>query len=505
MKKILVINGPNLNMLGLREPEIYGHESYDDLVNYVSGYAKGKAEVDFYQSNHEGCLIDKIQSARGVYDGIILNAGGYTHTSVAIHDAVLVACVPTVEVHISNIREREKFRHFSYMSAVCVATIMGKGFAGYTEALDLLLKRKEVEEEVINPDDGYHYFFGYYDLIAKRDGKHLAHRVDFFDRLPTAEDVCTLGYLKDKEFFPFATTTAWNFQQGALLQWHPTERDSVIYNVNENGFKTVVHNLKTGQKTYTDRACATVSRCGGYGLAIDFGSVFEFRPGYGYVDCPVTEDGVYLVDFKTGESKNIIPQSALYDMGFDSSQRLLVNHINFSPDSKKFVMLVRNFYKKGEMWKTSLVTGFTDGGYKVLLENTVVSHYYWVNDDELVIYCKVKGDKCGLYRLNAITGEYEEYPIEYTGDIHCIESPDGEYIIGDAYVPRGGHTRKIYGYSKKTGNTAVVFEDKSKRDSSDIRCDLHNRFIDDGKYISFDSIHRGKRDIVVIPADVLDF
>ena len=505
MKKILVINGPNLNLLGIREPEIYGRDTYDELITYVSNYAEGKAEVDFYQSNHEGDLIDKIQSARGVYHGIILNAGGYTHTSVALHDAIPASCVPTVEVHISNIHEREKFRHFSYLSSVCVATVMGKGFKGYTEALDFLVEHKTARREILNPDDGCHYFFGYYDLIAERDGKHLAHRVDFFDRLPEADDVCKLGYLKDKEFFHFASTTAWNFQQGALLQWHPTERDCVVYNVNENGFKTVIHNLKTWQKKYTDRACASISRDGRYGLAIDFGSVFEFRPGYGYAAAEATEDGVYLVDLKSGKSKNIIPQSALYETGFDASQRLLVNHINFSPDSKKFVMLVRNFFKAGTMWSTSLVTGCIDGSFNTLLANTVVSHYYWVNDDELVIYCKIEGDKCGLYRLNAVTGEYTEYPVEFTGDVHCIESPDGNYIIGDAYVPRGGHTRKIYGYSKKTGNTAVVFEDRSKRDSSDIRCDLHNRFVFDNKYISFDSIHRGKRDIVVIPSDVLDF
>lgn len=140
MKKILVINGPNLNMLGIREPEIYGKATYSDLLEYISDYAKGRAEVDFYQSNHEGDIIDKIQGARGVYDGIVLNAGGYTHTSVAIHDAIPASEVPTVEVHISDIHKREEFRHFSYLTSVCVATIMGKGFAGYTEAIEFLIK-----------------------------------------------------------------------------------------------------------------------------------------------------------------------------------------------------------------------------------------------------------------------------------------------------------------------------------------------------------------------------
>ncbi len=139
MKKILVINGPNLNMLGIREPAIYGSATYADLVDYITDFCKDKAQVDFYQSNHEGDIIDKIQASRGVYDGIVLNAGGYTHTSVAIADAIPACEVPVVEVHISDITKREAFRHHSYLTPVCVTTIMGKGFAGYTEAIDHIL------------------------------------------------------------------------------------------------------------------------------------------------------------------------------------------------------------------------------------------------------------------------------------------------------------------------------------------------------------------------------
>lgn len=140
MKKILVINGPNLNMLGVREPEIYGSRTYADLVEFIREHCKGKCEVDFYQSNHEGGIIDTLQAAYGVYDGIILNAGGYTHTSVAIADAISTVSIPTVEVHISDITKREKFRHHSFLTDVCVCTIMGKGFDGYNLAVDYLLK-----------------------------------------------------------------------------------------------------------------------------------------------------------------------------------------------------------------------------------------------------------------------------------------------------------------------------------------------------------------------------
>ena len=142
MKKILVINGPNLNMLGIREPDIYGSSTYQDLLRMISDHARARGvEVSFFQSNHEGALVDAIQQAYfdGV-DGIVLNPAAYTHTSVALCDAVKAVAIPTVEVHISDVTQREDFRQVSYVRSACVATVMGKGFAGYLEAMDLLLK-----------------------------------------------------------------------------------------------------------------------------------------------------------------------------------------------------------------------------------------------------------------------------------------------------------------------------------------------------------------------------
>ena len=137
--KILVINGPNLNMLGIREPEIYGSKTYADLCDMIAAYCKEKqTEVEFYQSNHEGCLVDKIQEAYGKADGIVINPGAYTHTSVALLDAVKTVSIPTVEVHISDPDEREEFRRVSYIRAACTATVKGKGFEGYLEAIDIL-------------------------------------------------------------------------------------------------------------------------------------------------------------------------------------------------------------------------------------------------------------------------------------------------------------------------------------------------------------------------------
>ena len=142
-KKIMVINGPNLNMLGIREKGIYGDKDYKALVKLVKGGAKQKGvKVKCYQSNYEGAIVTKIQRAYSKFDGIIINPGAYTHTSIAILDALKSVQIPTVEVHISAINEREDFRQFSYVSKYAFKTITGKGFDGYLEAIDCLIEQK---------------------------------------------------------------------------------------------------------------------------------------------------------------------------------------------------------------------------------------------------------------------------------------------------------------------------------------------------------------------------
>lgn len=138
--KILVLNGPNLNMLGIREPEIYGSSTYDDLTALIGKHCDSKGiEVQCLQSNHEGALVDYIQQAYfDKVDGIVINPGAYTHTSVALLDALKAVQIPAVEVHISKVDEREAFRQISYVSYYCSKTITGKGFDGYLEAIDYL-------------------------------------------------------------------------------------------------------------------------------------------------------------------------------------------------------------------------------------------------------------------------------------------------------------------------------------------------------------------------------
>ena len=135
-----MINGPNINMLGLREPGIYGKESYEDLLAFIRETCREEdIEVECFQSNHEGDLVDQIQSAYGFFDGIVINPAAYTHTSIAILDALKAVGLPTVEVHISNVKDREAFRQISYAGMACVKTYMGLGFEGYRQAI-LFLK-----------------------------------------------------------------------------------------------------------------------------------------------------------------------------------------------------------------------------------------------------------------------------------------------------------------------------------------------------------------------------
>ena len=139
--KILVINGPNINMLGVREPDIYGKQSYTDLLAFIRQSASDAGvKVELFQSNSEGAIVDIIQWAYGKMDGIVINPAAYTHTSIAILDALKAVIIPAAEVHLSDIHSREEFRRHSFISAACVKTIAGKGFDGYKEAIEYLKK-----------------------------------------------------------------------------------------------------------------------------------------------------------------------------------------------------------------------------------------------------------------------------------------------------------------------------------------------------------------------------
>lgn len=369
--------------------------------------------------------------------------------------------------------------------------------------------------EIITPDDDMHYFFGYYDMRAFSNGRHLALRVPFMDRLPTENDWAEIGYLEKKQFTPFAKTTAWNFQQAAMQQWHPYKDNTVFYNSFVDGkCITVTHNIETGEKLYTERATACVSPNGKWGLAINYGRIFSFRPGYGYagyvdeyanINHP-EKDGVFLVDMETGKAKLLVNYKEIgAKSGFDKTQKILINHITFNTSSNTYCMLVRNF----GAWTTSLMVGDLNGNIRTVLENTYVSHYVWRDEKHLIAHCTTEGEEKNMYCINMDNGTYEKWDMQYfhesgNPDIHCNTIAGCDYVIGDGY-PKGGY-RYLMAYSIKTGASRELFRCKTVIPTNgDIRCDLHARFIDNGKFISFDTTMDNRRQIALIPTTALNF
>ena len=378
------------------------------------------------------------------------------------------------------------------------------------------IKDAKVDFRVITPEKD-NCFFGYYDLNAyDSTGKvHLCCRTNFIDRIPTDNDVLELGYVKDNQFTKFAESTAWNFQQGAMLQFKGGSDDVVFYNIRENGnYKTVIHNIKTGEKRYTNKAAACISPDGKYGLSINFKRIFDFRKGYGYYgieDPYINEnrpenDGVFLVDLATCEDKLIITYEDIYrnfPSDMTENEKLIVNHITFNESSDRFLFLLRNFPgKEVKEWGTTLITSDLDGNMNIVLENRFVSHYAWKNEKQIVAFCTPE-DKAGLYLINDIENSWARLKSPYPngpfgGDIHCIYSPDKRYILGDGYPDTDGY-RPWFLYDTKTNKITQLIKSKSLMDKNwDIRCDLHARFNRTGDKVSFDSVHNGIRQIIEI-------
>lgn len=379
----------------------------------------------------------------------------------------------------------------------------------------------EITPRIITPNDGAHYFFGYYDMRATQKNRHLTHRVAFMDRLPQAEDVAEIGYLENGKFTCVATTTAWNFQQGAMLQYHPFLQDVIYYNVFVDGREcTVTHNYVTGEKSYTDRATACVSADGKWGMAVNFARIFAFRPGYGYAgsidphpeQAAPADDGIFLTDMHTGKSRLLVSYPQLAALGaYGPQDKLLVNHITFNPASNRYVALVRDFPvppRAAWEWKTVLIAGDLQGNVWKLPSDTYASHYVWQDDEHLIIHSSAEhAGKKSIYRINTTDGSFTELELPYCrqrkqGDIHCNVSPDGVYLIGDGYPLDG--CRTVVGYNLQTGAYRELFRVPTVHPPvTDIRCDLHCLFAFDGKYISYDTTENNCRQIGLIPAEAL--
>jgi len=387
------------------------------------------------------------------------------------------------------------------------------------------IEENSINAKVITPNDDGHYFFGDYDLqpFDSTGRYHLCHKAPFEDRLPTENDICELGAidLQTGEFIKYAETNAWNFQQGTLLQWFKDD-DHIIYNVRDSGaYKTCIKNIRTGETRLLPLAFANLSADCTKALCINFSRIYDFRAGYGYAgivdpyinDKAPKEDGVFLMDTETGEVKQILDYVKLRDAYFNdtySNGKLLVNHINFNPSANRFAMLFRNFRtSEAPMWRTQLLTADLDGNIFEMSPWGFHSHYHWKNDDQLLIFSgfDINNRQDGLWLFTDKTDKAEKLPEPNPKkDIHCLYSPNRRYIMGDGYPDTDGY-RWLHFIDTKTNTDTILgkyLSYKNTEKDMDYRCDLHARFDPSGRYVSFDSIHTGKRTICLIDLGTLE-
>ncbi len=390
--------------------------------------------------------------------------------------------------------------------------------------------------KILTPEnDGYHYFFGYYDLqpLDRRERMHLVHRVRFMDRMPEPGDLAELGAidLGTGTFVRYAETTAWNFQQGAMLRRYRDDRQ-ILYNVRDDaapcGFAAEILDLETGKARRLPMPAADVSRDGRSVLSINFSRIYDFRPGYGYAGPPdpfaeiraPEEDGVFLTDVPAGTSELIVSYARMkreFPQPPFSDGKLLVNHITFNPSGTRFLFLLRNFPEPGKKgWKTQLLVSDLHGNLRRITDYCVNSHYYWKNDREILIFSSGGDgrDRCGLWLMDAETGEKTLLPGDNPAfDIHCIYSPDRRYILGDSYPSGGagsfspggaGATRSLWLIDTRTGRmTEPVRVGTVIPPVGDLRCDLHVRWSPSGRFVTFDSTQTGRRTVVRAEAEEL--
>jgi len=364
------------------------------------------------------------------------------------------------------------------------------------------------------------YFFGYYDVAAfDAGGKfHLYHRVGFMDRLPARDDSAELGMIniETNEKIKIAETTAWNFQQGAMLQWNPAAPDSeVVYNIRAGEtYRAVIKNIKTRKERMLEMPVAALDPKGRYALSINFSRVFDFRPGYGYhgivdanknLEAP-DDDGVFRVDMMTGKSRLILSLRQIHELLQDTPSvvkngKIVVNHITCNTDGSRFVLLARNFPEHGKRWGTVAITANADGSdIYVLNDYSMTSHYHWRDEQYFLAYAKhAEGDQ--LYLLRDKSQEYEIIDRDFfKSDGHCSYAPGRGQILYDSYPESNYNYRNLYVYDfqgRKGSKLASLYSVPVS--VVDIRCDLHPRWHPNGKLISFDSTHENQRHIYLAP------
>lgn len=369
--------------------------------------------------------------------------------------------------------------------------------------------------ERITPE-GEHWFFGYYDnqAFSPDDRRHLAHHVSFRERLQQPGDVAELGVidLATRRVRVFAETRAWNFQQGAMLQWVGERSDAVFYNtaVTGNDYRGVVHDLARRTRRELDMPLADLSVDGRLGLAINLDRVFDFRPGYGYcqkrdpwqaLKHPV-EDGVWLVNVRSGRARQVLTMQAIWEAmahAFDGADaKICVNHITFNPAGDRFVLLARNF-PEGEpkRWITTVFVSDLAGNLSPpLIDAGMASHYWWKDNRTLVFYAEGPAGN-QLYDIDVESNRRTVIDAEFFPfDGHCSTSPDGRWLLYDSYPRQGYRKLFLYDLREHRGITLAAVRDLPG-EVVDVRCDLHPRWNRQGTAISFDGTCEGYRGIYV--------
>ena len=363
------------------------------------------------------------------------------------------------------------------------------------------------------------FFFGYYDLQPwnKAERLHLVHKTDFADRLQVKGDRCEIGILENGEYRRLTETLAWNFQQGAMLQWNPLCESEIIYNdVFEGDYRAVVMDIESGKRRYLSKPVANVSKDGKYGLSINFSRMYDFRPGYGYacfedrfksVNHP-TDDGVFLVDMVTGNSELVISLDEIWHLTgkyFDADRKLVINHITFSPDASKFMLLCRNFPEVGKPHRTCVIVCGRNGENPVLMcDYCYFSHYWWQDNDRIIAFSDGDGTSVGgkitnyIYDLSRGDGVIMSTAYFSDEDNHMSLDASGRYMLNDTY-PDKNRIQSLCVYdTQKDENIFLGGFYSPEVPIIDIRCDLHPRWSRDGRKITFDSTHEGFRAVYEI-------
>ena len=389
----------------------------------------------------------------------------------------------------------------------------------------MLLLEKSYHAKRISPTNG-EFFFGYYDLQPFCGDLHLTHKVGFTDRLHKKGDVAEVGILdiNTAKYEMLDTTGAWNFQQGAMLQWNPNAvGEEIIYNSLSSGdYCATILNINTGAKRFLERPVAAVSPKGDFALSINFARMYNFRPGYGYAEYGdpfyhhnhSEKDGVFLIDLKTGKSRLIISMGQIWELSAghfkNIDQKMVINHITFNTDGTRFLFLVRNFPEPGKKHDTAVITANTDGSdLYVLSDYGVQSHYHWLDPERLIIFAGGRELACARgwgnnYILRDKTHEGEMIADGFfDDDNHMSFSPDRQLLLTDTYPnEQMMQTLRIYDFSKNICTDLGRFY-SIPRGLTDLRCDLHPRWNQDGSKISFDSTHEGFRGVYMVDIEAI--